>query len=212
MKTEKVIFLTGGEGVDLNRFIPLKKEPEVNPRIVFLMISRPLYDKGYVEYVEAARQIKRTYKNVEFQLLGPIDTVYPRHIPEKQVWEDHESRTINYLGFVKNVIPIIKECDCIVLPSYNEGLSRSLMEAIAMGKPVITTNIPGCKETVEEGMNGYLVTPKSVESLVTAFNKFMNLTPRQRHMMGEYSREKAEREFDIKKVIEVYKSITDTLR
>lgn len=209
---QKIIHLIGGEGVDLNRFVPLHKEINGKNKIVFLMISRPIYDKGYAEYVEAARQIKENHSNVEFQLLGPIDTAFPRHVSEDQVRADHANNIINYLGFTLDVVPIIRKCDCIVLPSYyNEGLSRSLMEAIAMGKPVITTSMPGCKETVEEGMNGYLVTPKSVDSLVEAFEKFIKLTSKQRDAMGQYSRKKAESEFDIRKVIEVYNNITDTV-
>lgn len=212
ISAEKIIHLIGGEGVDLNRFSPLHKEADGTNKIIFLMISRPIYDKGYVEYVEAARRIKENHSNVEFQLLGPIDTAFPRHVPEEQVRVDHANEIINYLGFTLDVVPVIKKCDCIVLPSYyNEGLSRSLMEAIAMGKPVITTNMPGCREAVEEGLNGYLVTPKSVESLVEAFEMFIKLTPGQRNAMGQYSRQKAESEFDIRKVIEVYKNITDTV-
>lgn len=213
INTEKIIHLIGGEGVDLNRFVPLHKETDSTNKIIFLMISRPIYDKGYVEYVEAARQIKEYHNNVEFQLLGPIDTAFPRHVPEEQVRTDHANDIINYLGFTLDVVPVIKKCDCIVLPSYyNEGLSRSLMEAIAMGKPVITTDMPGCRETVEEERNGYIVSPKSVKSLIQAFEKFIKLTSEQRDAMGQYSRKKAEREFDIRKVIEVYRKITDAVQ
>lgn len=212
VNSKQLIHLIGGEGVNLDKFVPLNKVASDKNKIVFLMISRPIYDKGYKEYVEAAHQIKERYSNVEFQLLGPIDEAFPRHVSKEQIQNDHASGNINYLGFTLNVIPTIKQCDCIVLPSYyNEGLSRSLMEAIAMGKPVITTNMPGCKETVDNGKNGFIVLPKSVESLVEAFEQFIKLSVEQRIMMGKYSREKAEKEFDIKKVIEVYNKITNTI-
>lgn len=208
--SSKIILLSGGEGVDLMRFRPSGKENN-GEHIIFLMVARPLYDKGYSEYVVAAKKIKERYDNVEFQLLGPIDLVYPNHVPKDVIMKDHNEMIINYLGASSNVIPIIEKASCVVLPSYHEGLSRSLMEAIAMGKPVITTDISGCRETVEDGRNGYLVLPKDAASLKNAFENFIHLSNEERIEMGKYGRTKAEREFDIKKVIEVYKGITDAV-
>lgn len=176
--------------------------------IKFLMIARVLYDKGYTEYVNAAKIIHEKYPKVEFQLLGKIDEIYPFHVPEKVVREDENRGAIKYLGVSSNVQPIIEIADCIVLPSYHEGLSRVLIEALAMGKPIITSNIPGCKETVEDGKNGFLVAPKSSKELAEAFFKFISLSEEIRLKMGEYSRYKAENEFDIKNVINIYRKIT----
>ncbi len=205
---DKLIHLIGGEGVDLNRFSPsANKSPE--GKIVFLMISRLLYEKGYSEFVQAAKNIKEKYTSVEFQLLGAIDAVFPNHVSEKIVRKDHEHGIVNYLGFTFDVVPIIHSASCVVLPSYyNEGLSRSLMEAIAMGKPVITTDISGCRETVEDAKNGFIVPPRNTIALKDAFEKFINLSESEREEMGKYSRIKAEREFDIKHVIDVYRKIT----
>lgn len=206
VRTSRIVLLTGGEGVNLIKFKPLvgvKRD-----KTIFLMIARPLYDKGYSEYVTAARKIKERYENVEFNLLGQMDLVYPNHVPEDIVMNDHEEGVINYLGFLTNVIPIMEKASCVVLPSYHEGLSRSLMEAIAMGKPVITTDIPGCRETVEDGKNGYIVPPQNALALEDAFEKFINLSELECEEMEKYSRIKAEREFDIKYVIDVYRKIT----
>ena len=172
------------------------------------MISRVLYDKGYSEFVSAAKEIRKSYKNVKFLLLGDIDPAYPNAVPKEQVLRDHEAGIIEYLGYVKDVRSVISNSDCIVLPSYyNEGLSRVLMEGLAMSKPIITTNQSGCKETVDDGINGFLCEPKDIESLVTCITKFLSLSESQRIEMGINSRLKAEKEFDIKKVIEIYDRI-----
>ena len=176
--------------------------------IRFLMIARILYDKGYAEYVNAARLVHKRYSEVEFHLLGGIDTMYPNHVPENIVLKDDKDGVIHYLGVTTNVIPFLEKADCIVLPSYHEGLSRVLMEALAMGKPIITTDIPGCRETGEEGKNGFLVAPRDVNELAHAFLRFLALSEDDRLKMGLYSRAKAEREFDIKHVIAVYRKIT----
>ncbi len=178
-------------------------------KIIFLMIARVLYDKGYTEYIEAARVIREEYPDTEFQLLGRIDEAYPNHVPASVVKRDSDEGAIHYLGHVSNVRPIIEKADCIVHPTfYNEGLSRVLLEAMAMRKVIITTDIPGCRETVEEGVNGFLVTPRSVDELVIAIRRFLSLTQEERMEMGRKGREKAEREFDVKNVIAVYRKIT----
>lgn len=181
-------------------------------KTIFLMIVRVLYDKGYQEYVDAARIIRKEYPEVEFWLLGKIDNEYPNHVPEHIVHWDSNSGVIHYLGYVSDVRSIILNADCIIHPTfYNEGLSRVLMEAMALKKPIITTDIPGCRETVEDGYNGYLVKPKDVDSLVIAIRKFLSLSKEERIAMGIHGREKAERQFDVRKVIDIYRSITDNI-
>lgn len=205
VRPTQLIHLQGGEGVDLARFSEQQKQGK---RPVFLMIARLLYDKGYREYVEAAKRVKELYPEVEFQVLGDIDLEYPRHVPEEVIKQDHASAYIVYLGYAIQVEDKIRQADCVVLPSYyNEGLSRVLMEATAMGKPVITCDIPGCREAVEEGVNGFLVPPRDVDALVEAFKKMLMLTPQERKEMGKKSRQKAEQEFDIQHVIAVYRKI-----
>ena len=204
---EKLMLLRGGEGVDLVHFYPRTME-EREHDVKFLMISRVLYDKGYQEYVDAAKAVHQVYPNVKFQLLGSIDVEYPNHVPEEQVKADSDAGHICYLGYHLDVVPYVVESDCIVLPSFHEGLSRVLMEALAMGKPIITTDIPGCRETVEENKNGYLVKPKDTKSLEEGMKKFLSLTTEERQNMGRYGRQKAEREFDICDVVKTYHKIT----
>lgn len=173
------------------------------------MISRLLYDKGYSQYVEAARIIKSENPSISFKLLGSIDTDYPNHVPYSVLCSDIESGAIEYLGYNKNVKAIIKDVDCIVLPSYyNEGLSRVLMEALAMRKIIITTNIPGCRETVDNNITGFICCPKNIESLVSAIKKVISLSKSERTEMGKLARKKAEEIFDISEVIKTYFSIT----
>lgn len=175
----------------------------------FLMISRILYDKGYQQFVDAAKIIISKYPKAKFILLGDIDESYPNHVPRNVVEKDAADGTIEYLGYRKNVREIIQECDCIVHPTYyNEGLSRVLMEALAMSKPIITTNIPGCMETVDDGVNGFLCTPKDTKSVIDAITKFLDLSDDSKIKMGIEGRKKAENEFDVKNVIEIYRSIT----
>ena len=207
---KKLILLKGGEGVDLKHFFFVGTGSR-QKEIKFLMISRVLYDKGYQEYVDTAKSIRKMHPEAEFQLLGSIDGAYPNHVPEEQVRKDVEAGYIRYLGYHSNVRFDIEEADCIVLPSYHEGLSRVLMEALAMGKPIITTDIPGCRETVDIGKNGFLVKPQDTESLMDAIIKFLALTEDKKHAMGRYSREKAEREFDVLDVVKIYHQITNNI-
>lgn len=175
----------------------------------FLMIARILYDKGYTEYVNAAKTIRMEYPDTEFLLLGRIDEEYPNHVPAEVVERDHKAGYINYLGFVSDVRSIVCSVDCIVHPTfYNEGMSRVLMEAMALEKPIITTTVPGCKETVEEGKNGFLVKPHDTDSLIVALRLFLSLSDEKQQAMGRYGRKKVEKEFDVKNVIAVYREIT----
>lgn len=173
------------------------------------MIARVLYDKGYTEFVEAAKIIRKEYPDVEFLLLGRIDVEYPNHVPAEQVEKDVRDGYIRYMGFVNDVRSVVQSVDCIVHPTfYYEGMSRVLMEAMALSKPIITTNIPGCMEAVEEGVNGYLVKPRDVNSLVEAVTSFLSLSDVEQKIMGENGRKKVEKEFDVKNVIAVYRQIT----
>lgn len=175
--------------------------------IRFLTIGRVLYDKGFQELIDCASFFKERKESVEFQWLGPIDTDYSQYVKKEEVLTFHNKGIINYLGFHSNVIEYINKADCIILPSYHEGMSRVLMEALALSKPIITSNIPGCKETVIEGENGFLCEPRNSQSLIDAVEMFLNLTPEQRELMGKRSREYAERRFDVKNIINVYDAL-----
>ena len=176
------------------------------------MVARILYDKGYNEYVEAARIVKNKYPDTKFKLLGPLDVVSPMGVPEEVVNKDVANGLIEYMGITNNVQAIMEQPNVVsVLPSYHEGLSRSLMEACAMGKPIITTNIPGCRETVDNEVNGFLVAVKKADSLAEALIRFIELPKEKKLAMSKASHKKALKEFDVNNVLIQYRDIVDEL-
>ena len=206
--------LVNGEGIDTDYFSPefcKEYSKKRKDHLVFLLIARLLWDKGIGEFVESARKVKERYPEVEFWLLGPLDKANPTAVPSKTIKSWEEKGIIKYLGVVDDVRPLIHQSDVVTLPSYREGIPRSLLEAISIGKPIITTDAPGCREVVEDGKNGFLVPVKDVEALTNAMIKFIELTEEERQEMGHYSREKAIREFDekiiVKKYIEVIEEV-----
>jgi len=200
-----------GSGVDLLRF---SVTPAPDDGIVrFLLIARMLYDKGIRQYVDAARILKNSYgDSVEFRLLGFLEVNNPSAVSraEMQAWVDEG--IVNYLGVSDYVEQEIAQVDCVVLPSYyREGVPRSLLEAGAMGKPIVTTDSVGCRETVEHGVNGFLCQPLSSSSLTEMLERIVNMSHEERLAMGLKSREKIESEFDEKIVIWKYLSAIDDI-
>ena len=205
LKESKVVFLKGGEGLVLDSY---KCCSEASSDVVFLMVARILYDKGYSEFVEASRRICIEYPKVRCCLLGPVDEMYPNAVYRKQIDSDVEAGYVEYLGFTDNPSEIMsREEIVVVLPSYHEGFSRSLMETCALGRPIITTDIPGCKELVIDGFNGFLCKRKDSESLYEAMKKYILLSLDARSKMGMNGRALAEEHFDVKDVIKIYESI-----
>lgn len=193
-----------GSGADLTRFSVSPSEDDGVVR--FLLIARMLYDKGIGHYVEAARKLKSKYGDkVDFCLLGFLDVNNPSAVSkaEMNAWVDEG--IVDYLGTSDNVEAEIAKVDCMVLPSfYREGVPKSLLEACAMGKPIVTTDNVGCRETVDDGVNGYLCELRSTSSLVEKLELMMSLSHEQRLSMGENSRIKVENEFDEQIVINKY--------
>lgn len=193
-----------GSGINIERFKPQEKE-KMDEIIRFLFIGRVNPEKGVYILKEAAEKIKLNNKNVEFQILGKIFKDDPKAISEEQLMEWSKKGIINYLGTSDDVRIEIKQADCIVLPSYyREGVPRTLIESAAMAKPIITTDNVGCRDMVEDGYNGFLCEPKSVESLVEKIENFLRLSEEERNILGKNGRIKVEREFDEKIVIEKY--------
>lgn len=185
-----------GSGIDLARFVV---SPSSDDGVVrFMLIARMLYDKGIEQYVEASRELKSRYgRNVEFYLLGFLDVNNPSAVSKEQMQEWVDEGVVNYLGVSDSVEDEIAKVDCIVLPSYyREGVPKSLLEAGAMGKPIVTTDNVGCRETVEHGVNGFLCEPRSSKNLVLMLDKIICMSHEQRLLMGQYSRRKMEKEFD----------------
>ncbi|HIP26064.1 MAG TPA: glycosyltransferase family 1 protein, partial [Flavobacteriaceae bacterium] len=192
-----------GSGVDINRFRPQYKKESKKTR--FLLIARMIWEKGIGEYVKAAREIKKTYPNVEFCLLGFLDVQNPGAITKNEMNEWVKEGVINYLGVSDTVDEVIKSADCVVLPSYyREGTPRTLLESGSSGKPIITTDSVGCRNVVDHGVNGYICEPRSWEDLKLKIEMFLALTHEERLEMGIKSREKMTREFDEKIVINKY--------
>ena len=176
------------------------------------MVARVLYDKGYSEYVEAASIVKHKYPNIQFELLGPIDESNPMGVPKHIIDKDVLDGKINYLGVTSDVASYLGlDGIVVVASSYNEGLNHSLMEACAMGCPIITTNIPGCYETVEDGVNGYLLQSKEAQSLAEKMLKFIELSHIEKQKMSKASYQKAIKEFNVENVIEQYEKIVNNL-
>jgi glycosyltransferase involved in cell wall biosynthesis len=188
--------LLPGSGVDLARFSPHLSRGSTN----FLMVARLLRDKGVHEFVEAARLVRQRRPEARFQLLGGRDERNPAAVSQAEV--DSWQAEIECLGEVEDVRPFIAEADVVVLPSYyREGVPRSLLEAAAMAKPIITTDAVGCREVVDDGINGLLVPVKDAEALARAMI-WMIENPEVCQRMGKAGREKVEREFDEQFVVE----------
>lgn len=201
-----------GSGVDLERFTPVQKKNDGVVR--FLLVARMLFDKGVGQYVESARLLKEKYGDkVEFRLLGFLDCNNPSAISTDQMNEWVNEGVVNYLGTSDSVETEISKIDCMVLPSfYREGVPRCLLEAGAMAKPIVTTDNVGCRETVNNGVSGFLCEPRSTESLSLSLEKVIQMSHEERLLMGLASRHKIESEFDeklgIQKYIDTIKSIT----
>lgn len=221
--------LLPGSGIDTEKFKPVEAtDRDSGKPFRFLFIARLVKDKGLIEYVQAAQilsakeggeqkqendtttkqdsgyESRITNHQAEFCILGAFYHGNPTAITkgEMQAWEEEGS--VKYLGTSDDVKSLITEADCVVLPSYREGLSRVLLEAASMAKPIITTNVPGCQEVVEDGFNGYLCNKKDSNSLAKQMKKMIALSADQRKEMGENGRKKVTKEFDEKIVIEKY--------
>lgn len=184
-----------GSGVDVHHFAE-KPLPQGQP--TFLMISRLLKDKGLYEYVEAARHVRKSHPSARFQLLGPFDA-NPSAVDRDEVrrWEDEG--IIEYLGATDDVRPFLEQATVFVLPSYREGLPRSTLEAMATGRPVITTDAPGCSETVVDGENGFLVPVCDASALAAAMSRLI-ASPELAERMGRRSREIAVSRYSVDRV------------
>ena len=194
--------LVPGSGVDLARFRPESREP--GKPFVFLLIARLLKDKGILEYVEAARLVRRRHAEMRFQLLGQLDPANPSAIGERQLRAWIDEGTIEHLGWHDDVRPSIAASDCVVLPSYREGTPRTLLEAAAMARPVIAADVPGCRQVVEHGRTGYLCRVRDQEDLAEKMIEMVELSAPERGRLCAEGRRKMEREFDEKLVIDRY--------
>ncbi len=192
-----------GSGIDLVHFAPAQYPASDEPPI-FLMIGRLLRDKGVCEFFEAARLVKAQHPNARFQLLGAVDAANRTAIDRQTVDRWQASGVIEYLGTSDDVRDRIAAAHCVVLPSYREGAPRTLIEAAAMARPAIASDVPGCSAVIENGITGLLCRVRDGGSLADACLRFLAFGRKQQIAMGEAARAKMEREFDEGIVVAAY--------
>jgi len=198
-----------GSGVDVDRFSPRPK-PHAGP-FQFLLVARLLWDKGVGEFVEAARIVKARHPDVEFALAGFLDVDNPSAVPRSAVEQWEREGVIRFLGSFDDMVPVYAQADCVVLPSYyREGVPRSLLEAASMGKPVITTDSVGCRDTVEDGVTGFLVRPRDADHLAEMFGLMLARSDADAARMSLQARQRALRQFDEQFVLDAYADAIST--
>lgn len=186
--------LLPGSGIDLEHFRP--QPLSHNPAFTFLLVGRLLWDKGVGEYVEAARKVRSIRPQARFRILGFVDVPNRTAVSRPELDRWIAEGLIEYLPACDDVRPHIAEADCVVLPSYREGLPRTLLEGAAMAKPLIATDVPGCRGIVSDGLNGFLCNARDAESLADAMVRMIDLDPADRQRLGAAGRQRVETDFD----------------
>ena len=200
-----------GSGVDLDHFAPADFPAESAPP-TFLMIARLLRDKGVLEFIEAAKIVRERVPTARFQLIGAADTYNRTAISLAEIRQWEQSRGVEYLGPVDDVRPHIAAAHCVVLPSYREGAPRTLIEAAAMARPVITTDVPGCRAVVDVEASGLLCASKDAQDLAAACLNFVSLSRQAQVEMGKRGRRKMEREYDQQLIFAAYQQAISQAR
>jgi glycosyltransferase involved in cell wall biosynthesis len=199
-----------GSGVDLTRFA-FEPLPPADRGPVFLMIARAIADKGVREYAQAAAELKRQRPQARCRLLGSTQSGNPTAIPASEIEQWATTGVLEVLGHQGDVRPAIREASCVVLPSYREGLARSLLEGAAMGRPLIATDVPGCREVIDDDANGFLCRPRDAASLLEAMVRYCDCAPVRRAEMGRHSRQKVEATFSEEAVLRRYEDVLANL-
>lgn len=224
--SDQAIYIPGGSGIDLSYFHPesvgeeslteLRTEFGIKPNDqVVVLVGRMLWEKGIKEYLDAAREIRISLPNTKFLLVGRTESNVSGYIPPDTLDDMTADGSVNYIGERKDIREILALSYLVVLPSYREGTPRALLEASAMGKPIVTTDVPGCREVVSDGRTGVLCQPQNVESLTQAIRSVL-LNPERAIHYGNAAREKATMEFDEHAVadrfLDIYKHLWDSNR
>lgn len=191
---ESKAVMLNGSGVNTGKFVPTDLPQDIS----FLCISRLIRDKGVCEYLDAAREIHKRHPGVRCVLVGPFDT-NPSAIKPEELRGYIDDGSVEYVGEQKDVYPYLRGCTAYVLPSYHEGTPKTVLEAMASGRPTITTDAPGCRETVTDGVNGYLVPVKDVAAIVEAMERII-AEPEKTERMAKKARQIAEEKYDVNKV------------
>lgn len=195
LKRYKVI---PGSGVNIDEF-PYQEYPENDGTLKILFIGRIMRDKGIEELIEAAKRIKEEYKNVKFDAIGFCEDEYKERLELMQ-----KKKIITFHGVKDNVREYLETCNAVIHPTYHEGMSNVLLEAAAIGRPILASDIPGCREIFDEGISGFGFEPQNIESMTQALIEFINLSNDERVRMGKEGRKKVEREFNRSIVVNEY--------
>lgn len=196
--------LVPGSGLNLAHYVPAMPAASVERPFRFLLVARMLKDKGIEEFAEAARLVRNETAAVEFQLLGATGAGNPNGIPAEKLAAWENEGLVTYLGKTDDVRPYLSAADCVVLPSYREGVPRSLLEAAAMARPIIATDVVGCRDAVDDGATGMLCKVKSPEALAEKMKAMIALPSSERAAMGKAGRRKVEKQYDEQLVIQQY--------
>lgn len=203
-------FLIPGSGVDTRYFEPRPVKSHKDP-FTFLYAGRLLKDKGILEYLAASLRLAEFYPEIRFWIAGEMEPENPAALSQAELEPYFSHPSFRYWGFLDDIRGVMSEADAFVLPSYREGMPRAVLEAMAMGKPVITTDVAGCRETVEPGKNGILVPVRNVQALFEAMQEIMDLEPSVLKKMGEKSREKAIAQFDIQAINQQFLGLVEEI-
>lgn len=201
---EQVADVLPGSGIDLRHFVPAPLAPDEQREFRFLLVGRMLKDKGVEEYAAAADLVRRQLPGVHFQLLGAVDRANPNALSLDRIRAWEQRGTLEYLDRTDDVRPYLAQADCIVLPSYREGVPHSLLEAAAMARPIIATDVAGCRDVVDDGENGFLCQARDAVDLAQKMIRMAGLSRERRLRMGEHGRSKMAAQFDEKIVIAKY--------
>lgn len=199
--------IIGGMGVNLNKFKPIKSNYNFP---LILMASRIIGDKGVYEFINSAKILNKKKFVGKFYLVGDTDLNNPSNIKEEEIKIWIKNKIIKYYKYQSNIYKILKKSTIVVLPSYREGFPKILMEAAACGKPIITTNVPGCRDAIINGVTGILVKPKNFKNLAKAIYELSN-DKKKLSYMSKNARKFAEKNFDTKYIVDkhlqIYKSL-----
>jgi Glycosyltransferase len=202
-------FLIESEGIDIKHFDSTLCKDVKKDEFTFLFVGRLLTDKGIYELIKAYEKLKKEKPKVKLIIVGNPDEGNPNSISKKELEKWVKEELIEWCGFQEDVRPFYCMADCVVLPSYREGISRALLEAMAMEKPIITTNTPGCRNVCVDKVNGFLVKPKDVESLYLAMKKVIEMKEVELREMGKKGKEIVEQKYEISKIVNEYVKIVE---
>jgi len=204
-------FLIESEGIDIKHFDPELCKEAKKDEFTFLFVGRLLTDKGIYELIKAFEKLKKEKPKVKLIIVGSPDEGNPNSVSKGELEKWVKEGLIEWHGFQEDVRPFYCTADCVVLPSYREGVPRVLLEAMAMEKPIITTDAPGCKNVCVDGVNGFLVKPKDVESLYLAMKRVVELGDEKLREFGKAGRRLAEEKYSVEKIVGEYINLIEAV-